>query len=106
MVCRKRSEHDWLQARDKDGKFCSASPSLGGRVKHSARAKARRASPSSAGVGRTGGRKSESESDGNSDEVAIPIVLLDDSDSGDDGDSVSGDDDDSESGNDRNSDLV
>jgi hypothetical protein len=114
MVCRKRSEHARLQARDKDGKFYSASPSLGGRVKRSARAKARRASPSSAGVGRTGGRKSESESDGNSDEVAIPIVLLDDSDSGDDGDSVSGDDgdsvsgddDDSESGNDRNSDLV
>jgi len=96
MVCRKRSEHARLQPRDKDGKFCSTSPSLGGRVKRSARAKARRASPSSGGVGRTGGRKSES--DGNSDAVAIPVVVLDDSDSGDDGDSASGDD--------RDSDLV
>ncbi|KAG2562770.1 uncharacterized protein LOC120644724 isoform X1 [Panicum virgatum] len=98
MVCRKRSEHARLQPRDKDGKFCSTSPSLGGRVKHSARAKARRASPSSGGVGRTGGQKSESESDGNSDAVTIPVVVLDDSDSGDDGDSASGDD--------RDSDLV
>jgi len=65
-------------------------------VKRSAWAKARRASPSSGGVGRTGGRKSES--DGNSDAVAIPVVVLDDSDSGDDGDSASGDD--------RDSDLV
>ncbi|XP_039777352.1 uncharacterized protein LOC120644729 isoform X1 [Panicum virgatum] len=94
MVCRKRSEHARLQPRDKDGKFCSTSPSLGGRVKHSARAKARRAPLSSGGVGRTGGRKSES--DGNSDVVAIPVVVLDDSDSGDDGDSVSGDDHDSD----------
>ncbi|KAG2562764.1 hypothetical protein PVAP13_8KG281140 [Panicum virgatum] len=97
-IYRKRSEHARLQPRDKDGKFCSTSPSLGGRVKHSARAKARRASPSSGGVGRTGGQKSESESDGNSDAVTIPVVVLDDSDSGDDGDSASGDD--------RDSDLV
>ncbi|KAG2651057.1 hypothetical protein PVAP13_1NG074319 [Panicum virgatum] len=96
MVCRKRSEHARLQPRDKDGKFCSTSPSLGGRVKRSAWAKARRASPSSGGVGRTGGRKSES--DGNSDAIAIPVVVLDDSNSGDDGDSASGDD--------RDSDLV
>ncbi|KAG2562766.1 hypothetical protein PVAP13_8KG281140 [Panicum virgatum] len=95
-IYRKRSEHARLQPRDKDGKFCSTSPSLGGRVKHSARAKARRASPSSGGVGRTGGQKSESESDGNSDAVTIPVVVLDDSDSGDDGDSASGDDRDSD----------
>ncbi|KAG2570911.1 hypothetical protein PVAP13_7KG032729 [Panicum virgatum] len=87
MVCRKRSEHARLQPIDKDGKFCSASPSLGRRVKRSARDEACRTSPSSGGVGRTGSRKSESESDGNSDAVAIPVVVLDDSDSGDDRDS-------------------